>query len=379
MYSDNKDKAKVGRVTVIKHRGAYRVRFTYPKGKRHDLKIANADDTGWNIALRAATLIDLDISNYSVDLTYARYSPIYSNRIEIATRPPDLRDIWEKYKVTADSRVAATTKKKHWHQWETNYLGDVAQKNKKLLELTNADKFIKYLLDKYQPTTLRPVFSNCLMPSVNFSVKTGKIEKNPYIDYKLPKQIKGEIEAYTIDEANLIIDKMYDSKSEYYAPLLEFILITGCRSEEAVAITWSDLKTSGNKRFLKFSKAYSNRILLPHTKNRLVRLFPINDRLNNLLENQQTKGKQIFISPKGKYITWNNFRNRHYIPVVNKLIEEGKLDHYIRPYRFRATRITHLLKVGTDIASVSKLTGTSIKTIMEFYWKASIGFDLIDP
>lgn len=65
IYSDNKDKAKVGRVTVLRHRGAYRVRFTYPKGKRHDLKIANADDTEWNIASRAATLIDLDISNYS--------------------------------------------------------------------------------------------------------------------------------------------------------------------------------------------------------------------------------------------------------------------------------------------------------------------------
>ena len=42
MYSENKDKARVGKVTVIKHRNAYRIRFTFPKGKRHDLKIAGS-------------------------------------------------------------------------------------------------------------------------------------------------------------------------------------------------------------------------------------------------------------------------------------------------------------------------------------------------
>ena len=62
MYSENKDKARVGKVTIIKHKNAYRIRFTFPKGKRHDLKISNATDTGWQLALKMATLIDLDIA-----------------------------------------------------------------------------------------------------------------------------------------------------------------------------------------------------------------------------------------------------------------------------------------------------------------------------
>ena len=78
MYSENKDKAHVGKVTVIKHRNAYRVRFTFLKGKRHDLKIANATDAGWQLALKVATLINLDTANGCVDLTYAKYSQIYS-------------------------------------------------------------------------------------------------------------------------------------------------------------------------------------------------------------------------------------------------------------------------------------------------------------
>ncbi len=119
MYSDNKDKAKVGKVTVIKHRNAYRVRFTYPKGKRHDLKIANATDAGWQIAIKAATLIDLDITNNDIDFSYVRYSPIYSSRIEIAERKPNLIDLWQNYQELSKDRVAATTIKKHWVQYHS--------------------------------------------------------------------------------------------------------------------------------------------------------------------------------------------------------------------------------------------------------------------
>ena len=85
MYSENKAKARVGKVTVIKHRNAYRIRFTFPKGKRHDLKISNATYAGWQIALKVATLVDLDIANDCVDLTYAKYSPIYSSRLEVTS------------------------------------------------------------------------------------------------------------------------------------------------------------------------------------------------------------------------------------------------------------------------------------------------------
>ena len=70
MYSENKDKARIGKVTVIKHRNAYRIRFTYPKGRRHDLKIAHANNAGWQLALKVATFVDLDIANGCVDETY---------------------------------------------------------------------------------------------------------------------------------------------------------------------------------------------------------------------------------------------------------------------------------------------------------------------
>ena len=186
------------------------------------------------------------------------------------------------------------------------------------------------------------------MPSVNLAIKKGVIERNPYLDVELPKGIKSDIDCYSSEEVKLIIQRFYDSASDYYGTLIEFIALTGCRPEEAIALTASDIKSKGGRSYIKFSKAYRNRVLLPHTKNRAIRLFPINKQLQTLIdfiEPAKNKGDKtipnglFFPSPKGKYITWNNVRNRHWIPIINKLMEEGKLDRYIKPYSLRHSRV----------------------------------------
>ena len=80
----------------------------------------------------------------------------------------------------------------------------------------------------------------------------------------------------------IIIQRFYDLESDYYGTLIEFIALTGGRPEEAIALTANDVKPKGGRSYIRFSKAYSNRVLLPHTKNRAIRLFPINEQLEAL-------------------------------------------------------------------------------------------------
>ncbi len=89
-----------------------------------------------------------------------------------------------------------------------------------------------------------------------------------YADIELPKGIKADIDCYSSEEVKMIIQRFYDSESNYYGTLIEFIALTSCRPEEAIALTANDIKTKGDRSYIKFSKAYSNRVLLPHTKNR---------------------------------------------------------------------------------------------------------------
>lgn len=386
MYIDNEaKKAKIGRINVYVRGGSVKLRFTYPKKTRETLTAATDTETGWIKAIQTAQMINNDIELNQYDPTLAKYSIQRAAKLELATKAPNLLDLWESYKLVSKERVAATTKKTHWRQYETNYLGDIFKKDPSLLEILNSDKFISYLLEKYKPATIKPIFSNCLMPSVNLAVKKGTIERNPYLDVELPKGVSSEIDCYSSDEVKMIIQNFYDSTSDYYGTLIEFIALTGCRPEEAVALVSSDVKTKGGRTYIKFSKAYSNRILLPHTKNRAIRLFPVNEQLEtliNFIEPQKNGGTKdvpkglFFPSPKGKYITWNNVRNRHWIPIVNKLIEQGKLDRYIKPYSLRHSAITRWLAEGISIASVAKLSGNSSKVIMDNYWKAETGYDI---
>ncbi|MDJ0647768.1 MAG: hypothetical protein QNJ60_03600 [Xenococcaceae cyanobacterium MO_188.B19] len=57
----SKQRAKIGKVTLDINGDRYRLRFTYPKDKRQQLKIAQVSDEGWALALKAAQLVNRDI------------------------------------------------------------------------------------------------------------------------------------------------------------------------------------------------------------------------------------------------------------------------------------------------------------------------------
>ncbi len=100
MYIDGRDKAKIGKVNIDKYKNSYRVRFTYPKGKRHQIVIASANDDGWFEALAVAKEINNDIKARTFDFSYEKYLPRQVQQIEIVQRVWDLVQIWNQYKET---------------------------------------------------------------------------------------------------------------------------------------------------------------------------------------------------------------------------------------------------------------------------------------
>ena len=117
--------------------------------------------------------------------------------------------MWNVYKGLSKERVAATTIKKHWTTYEKHYLGRTP---KELLELNKASEFVTHLLSRYSSGSIRPIFSNCLNPSVNLAVKTRKIEHNFYADVLLPRKSKKQIEAYEPEEVKAIVAAFYSDE-----------------------------------------------------------------------------------------------------------------------------------------------------------------------
>ena len=110
MYSEGQSKARIGRVSIDIKANRYRIRFSYPKGKRHQLRIAQVTNEGWITALKTAQLIDKDISLGDFDETYARYSPTHAKALELAqgkkTKTYTLLQLWERYKDLNKNRIA---------------------------------------------------------------------------------------------------------------------------------------------------------------------------------------------------------------------------------------------------------------------------------
>ena len=386
MYIDNSQKkAKVGRVSIDVKENRIRIRFTYPKGKRNDFYAGEPSDRNWQRAIATAQTIDNDIYLDTYDPTLAKYKPDRAKSFKVVEKQPNLIDLWNVYKDLSKERVAATTIKKHWTTYEKHYLGRTPEE---LLELNKASEFVTHLLSRYSSGSIRPIFSNCLNPSVNLAVKTRKIEHNFYADVLLPKKSKKQIEAYEPEEVKAIVAAFYSDEyvkkssiypHSFYAPMIDFLSLVGCRPSECHALTWNDLKRKKDRLYIKFNKAYSNGILLLHTKTYEIRLFPVNSQLEMLLGSMDiipNKNNLIFPSVTGGYVNQKTFGRRYWNTITTGLIDDDKLDKHLRCYSLRHSFITRCVREGMDVATIARISGNSTETIVKYYLAARLEFEI---
>ena len=397
MYTEEQKYAKVGRVTVDIKGKSYRIRFTYPEGNRHEFSIARVSPEGWTTAIKAAQLINRDIEIGDFDDSYVRYSPKHARKLEIAQKKANkeynLKELWELYKEQKKDIVAKTTQQ---HSWKL--LDNAINKlSKKALLLSSSNSLITELLKFYSKGTLPRLFDT-INAAVNLAVSNRLIQANPYKNAAIKKTLqnfsktskRSEIQCFEVKEIKAIIAAFYNNefvskKSQYkhswYAKYVEFLALTGCRPEEAISLTWDDIKEQNNRMFIRFNKAYSKGILLSHTKNKEIRLFPCNEQLQELINSiprlrYPNKLNLLFPSPTYKYIDQDNFRSRIWSKIINKLVEESKVEQYLKPYCLRHSFITRLVRDGVDIATIAALVGNSAEEIVNHYLASRKDYEL---
>lgn len=164
-----------------------------------------------------------------------------------------------------------------------------------------------------------------------------------------------------------------------YAPLIEFLFLTGCRPSEAIALQWQHI--TPDFRSIRFEQAVvpseKGLVCKKGLKTPKKRTFPVNSRLVKLLQSikpeEVTGETKVFPSPEGTWIDVHNLTNRAWQSILSKLndIEYRKL------YQTRHTLITAALETAIatpdgkmkmlDAKDVAKLVGTSPKMIYEHY------------
>jgi integrase len=284
-----------------------------------------------------------------------------SQHLQADTKPGNtpsslsLGELWERYAAYKAHHLAATTIKKDF--------GVVRRRIEKTCgDLNQAHKIRSQLIEL---TTLRSVKKTLMQINAccTWAVDFGLIEDNPFEKIKIKaKKPPTDIQPFTEEERKQII-AAFKEKESFYAPLIEFLFLTGCRPSEAVALRWKHIDAALTQITFCEARVYG---ITKGTKTNKSRIFPINPKLRSLLnaiKPRVTRGDDlVFPSKNGLGIDEHNLVRRQWNCTLETLgITKRPL------YNCRHTFISNCLGKGIQVQQVAVWVGNSARTIWEHY------------
>ncbi|MEG4854844.1 tyrosine-type recombinase/integrase [Microcoleus sp. B5-D4] len=267
-------------------------------------------------------------------------------------------------------------------------------------ELNRAFDFSKIKGMLVNPTTENPfTLDKFSTPAVTTQQKyASKIvngEEKEWHEVQDEKDLENDRRAFTKEERDTIIKAFYESEKasdRVYAPLIEFYFLTGCRTAEAIPLTWKDVDFERN--LIRFNKSLGvTTRKLKDTKTGEMRFFYFseNSRLRELLLKLKSESLNnlVFPSEDGKYRhqsaiakKWRGFNNSQklsdgtkvvytYPGVVTQLANDGKISGYLPLYHTRHTYITltaHANRHDNNaLLYIATACGNSVDVILRHY------------
>lgn len=347
-----------GSVGVESFQGRLRLRLPRQVATGNRYLTLGLADTRENrkIALAKAKLIESDIVLERFDASLEKYKPPTYKPI---TEKMTLTELWEEYTQVKSKSLSVTTINLDFKKTR-NHIQSLPSK-----QLSSASTIRKFLMEKLSPNAARRVLVQ-LRACCHWAVDEGLIATNPFS--QLPKiQVKRRksINPFSREERNLIIQAFEQNLTySYYTPFVKFLFWTGCRTSEAVGLTWRHIDPPPY-RFITFAEALVGKIR-KDTKTHSVRKFPTNQALRSLLADVRPDNPDpdapVFLSKEGLAIDAHNFLNRAWHTVV-----EGLPIEYRPQYNTRHTFITLCLEEGVQVTQVAAWVGNSPKTIWSHY------------
>ncbi|MBD2771667.1 tyrosine-type recombinase/integrase [Iningainema tapete] len=362
-------KASKGSVGVESFQGRLRLRLPRQlyEGKQKYLTLRMADTLeNWKLAEVKAKQIEKDITYEQFDYTLARYkSQSHLTLIKPTLKSQEestLNDLWDIYTVYKAKTLSVTTINKDFKKTKNHIASLPTQK------LSDAVIIRNFLLNKLTPNAAKRVLTQ-LKACCDWAIDSKLITDNPFVDMaqKVTAAVKDEEDTINtfnrIEEEQIIAAFRQNRYYSHYTNYVKFLFMTGCRTSEAIGLTWGHINT--NLTLITFSEA----VVEGHrkdTKTKRSRKFPINNSLRELLLSIKPKDYHpelpVFKSPKGGLIDAHNFLNRAWKTILSEL------DIPYRPqYNTRHTFITNCLEAGVSVVQVAKWVGNSPEIIMKHY------------
>ncbi|MEO0884674.1 MAG: site-specific integrase [Cyanobacteria bacterium J06648_10] len=280
---------------------------------------------------------------------------------------PQLSQIWSEYIEFRRPQVSPST-----------YARDYAKITRRIEmmlssnpEMSNAQQVRQWLLAKYANETARRTLVQ-FQAAARWAVFNDELLVNPfeglarYLTSR--RKPKNEYAAFTLDERDAIIHA-FEQIDPFYATWPKFIFATGCRLEEAAALRWEHVASNFREILIQEAEPIDTRIRQA-TKNYKTTRFPCNARLQSLLRgmkpNRCDPTARLFYGKRKSRFDYKNFQNRHWRPLVERLVDEGAIAFYLPQKNMRHTFLTHAVD-RLKVQDVSYLCRVSEDVLNKHY------------
>jgi len=222
---------------------------------------------------------------------------------------------------------------------------------------------------------------------LDFAVKRGYIQSNPFALVDMPATKKEDIENeepenfYTKEQLIQFL-KCLEKESNYKAfALFRLLAFSGMRKGETLALTWNDINFKTNE--IRINKALSrgtdNRLYVKSTKTGIARTIKMkmDENTMGILQEWKKKQKQDYLilgynTLKPKQLVFSNETNTYLQPTktrkwIVQVQEKYKLEK-ITTHDLRHTHCSLLFEAGASIKEVQDRLGhTDVQTTVNIY------------
>ncbi len=345
-------KQPAGSIQVEVLKGRLRLRFRY-SGKRHVIALGLSDTpTNRTIAEKRAREIELQIL-----LGTFNPEPVRQKTTKPVKFEGDLLGLWQSYTKHRASQIAETTLRLNYRRIEL-FLTKCSDRSPQGVVAA-----LKLLSPYNQNRTLTQLRACC-----NWAIAEGYLSDNPFRELLVAaRRTKSEnIAPFTQAEEEAILEAF---RGQHYFHLVNFLFLTGCRTSEAIGLTWGDVADDYSS--IVFRSAVVNasgKKIRKETKTRKSRTIGTNNKLRELLESLRYGEYQepVFPNQSGGLVSARHF-NQVWKRVIMPLAGSGKIKKYRPQYQTRHTRITRWLTQGVPVHEVARWVGNSPNIIYTHY------------
>lgn len=281
--------------------------------------------------------------------------------------------LWADYTAWQSGQLAASTIAKDYPKF-ANRISAIP------LSLKRSPQIADWLREHYSPETTRRTIQQ-LSACYTWAIGQGRAKNNPWATLPKIKPVKGadRFRAFTDADRKAIVGEFY-ARHPDLAPWVDFLFCSGCRPSEAAGLRWKNV--AANCSVIRIEEAYLCETKSSQgTKTHTEREFECGHRLARLLRRirppRPSPESRVFTGSKGGPFHYLNFQSRYWRPLVQRLVDEGRVSCYLSQKNCRHTKATQLIRSGMDVKLASSMLGNHPHVFLSSY--ADRGRDLKMP